>query len=70
MTCLKLEVSDKPNDGGRAMEINAETIEAACEAFYNDPSGLTNWERTTQVSPTMANRYRVAMTRALEAITK
>lgn len=52
------------------VEIGPETIEAACEAFYNDPSGLTNWERTTQVSHTMAARYRAAMTRALEAITK
>lgn len=52
------------------VEISTETIEAACEAFYNDPSGLTSWARTTQVSPTMANRYRAAMTRALEAITK
>jgi hypothetical protein len=56
--------------GVGAMEINTETIETACEAFYNDPSGLTNWERTTRISPTMANRYRAAMTRALETITK
>ena len=52
------------------VEIDAETIEAACEAFYNDPGGLTSWARTTQVSPTMADRYRAAMARALETITK
>lgn len=46
-----------------------EAVEAACEAFYNDPSGLTSWERATKVSPAMADRYRKAMARALDAAT-
>jgi hypothetical protein len=48
------------------MSISDESVEAACEAFYNDPSGLTSWERLSQVSPDTADRYRAAMTRALE----
>jgi len=47
--------------------ISVETVEAACAAFYNDPSGLTSWERATRVSPAMADRYRASMTRALKA---
>jgi len=49
------------------MNIADETIEVACAAFYNDPSGLTSWERATKVSPEMAARYRAAMSRALVA---
>jgi len=49
------------------MNVSNEAVEAACEAFYNDPSGLTSWERATRVSPDMAARYRASMARALEA---
>jgi hypothetical protein len=49
------------------MNVSDEVIEAATKAFYNDPSGLTSWDRTVKVSPTMADRYRAAMARALEA---
>lgn len=49
------------------MNIPTEVIEAATKAFYNDPSGLTSWDRTVKVSPVMADRYRAAMARALEA---
>ncbi len=51
-----------------------EAIEAACAGFYNDPDGLTSWERMSKVDPDLAERYRAgqraALTAALEAITK
>lgn len=50
------------------MTIPIDVIEAATKAFYNDPSGLTSWDRTVKVSPAMADRYRAAMARALEAV--
>lgn len=45
----------------------AEQIERAAETFYEDPAGLTSWTRLNAYEPDIAERYRVAMGRALTA---
>lgn len=42
-------------------------IEAACEGFYNDISGMTDWGRLAANDPRLADKYRASMARALAA---
>lgn len=42
-------------------------VEVACAGFYNDLSGLTSWTRIAEVSPDLADRYRLGMRAALRA---
>lgn len=44
-----------------------EQVERAAETFYEDPAGLTSWARLNAAEPDIAERYRVAMGRALAA---
>lgn len=47
--------------------ITDEAIEEACDGFYTEPRGLTRWAKLVEVSPDIADRYRVAMSHALTA---
>lgn len=42
-------------------------VEAACRAFYEDVSGMTQWNRLVEVETEIADRYRAGMRAALEA---
>lgn len=42
-------------------------VEAACRAFYEEPSGLTSWDRLVSKDVVLADRYREFMGRALRA---
>ncbi|WP_315106306.1 hypothetical protein [uncultured Microbacterium sp.] len=41
--------------------------EAACGAFYNDPSDLTQWSRLVEFEGRIADKYRARMRAALRA---
>ena len=47
--------------------IPAQAVEAAAKHFYEDATGLTSWDRLCSASPDIAERYRLSMTRAIEA---
>jgi|GEM_PF-4213980 len=47
--------------------LNPEALEAACAGFYNDPMGLTNWQRLCSADPALADKYRVGMNTAVSA---
>ncbi|WP_054820416.1 hypothetical protein [Arthrobacter sp. JCM 19049] len=47
--------------------LNPEALEAACAGFYNDPMGLTNWQRLCSADPALADKYRAGMNAAVTA---
>lgn len=47
--------------------LNPEALEAACAGFYNDPLGLTNWQRLCSADPALADKYRAGMNAAVSA---
>lgn len=55
---VQLQVEGAPTD---------EQVERAARAFYEDPAGLTSWLRMSEAEPEIAERYRVAIRRALAA---
>jgi hypothetical protein len=42
-------------------------VEAACEAFYNDPSDITQWNRLAEFEGRIADKYRARMRAAVRA---
>lgn len=42
-------------------------VEAACDAFYNDPSDITQWNRLADYEGRIADKYRARMRAALRA---
>ncbi|WP_167131939.1 hypothetical protein [Paramicrobacterium chengjingii] len=51
---------------GASRPVTDEEAEAACIGFYNDVDGLTDWERLASTDPSLAEKYRSAIRRALE----
>lgn len=49
------------------MNRHEEGIEKAAAAFYNDPSGLTDWARMSEKDPALAEKYRVYISAAVKA---
>lgn len=52
---------------GATRPVTDEEAEVACIGFYNDVDGLTDWESLASKDPPLAERYRAAIRRALEA---
>jgi hypothetical protein len=54
---------------GKLRDPDPETVDAMCMAFYNDPSGITDWTELVRIEPQLAYLYREHMRRAITALT-